>query len=314
MVTSTPLETLELNVMADIENAGPVTIKLLLGTTRADYWRGVYNMTPIRCDTRQGRFYPMEDGTEYVSVTTFLQAINKPALVQWAAKEERLMTMQAAADLYEDLHGTPKMSRPTYITTLDARIGKTKAHTKLMAKASEIGKQAHALIEWNLRRSLGQEAGPEPKIGDKALWAFMAYEEWAKSVSLKPILIEQKVYSRTHEYAGTMDLLAEINGVLTLVDWKTSKAVFGEAHLQNVAYQVALAEMGYHKAAAGLILRLPKTESDSNFEAVPVGPVEELLPVVLATKRIWEWWYAEEQASRAKWEAAQHAKKETVAA
>lgn len=268
---------------------------------------------PARRDTKQGRFYTMADGSEYVSVTTFLGAINKPALVGWAAKEERKMTIQAAADLYADTHGTALMSRPTYITTLDSRIGRVKAHTKLMAKASEIGTQAHALIEWNLRRSLGQEAGPEPVIGEAATLAFVAYERWAKEVNLKPLLIEQKVYSHTHRYAGTMDLLAEVNGVLTLIDWKTSKDVYAEAHLQNVAYQVALTEMGHATPEAGLILRLPKVVTDPNFEAVEVGPVDTLLPVVLHVRALWEWWYAEEKASRERWEQQQRDKQEGAA-
>lgn len=257
---------------------------------------------PVRIDSKQGRFYPI-DGESFVSVTTALQAVNKPALVQWAAKEERTMTIHASADLYEDIHGTPKMSRATYITTLDTRIGKLRANQKLLAKASEIGTQVHAVIEWNIRRSLGQMVGPGPELSDKAAWAFATYEEWAQSVNLKPILIEQVVYSRKHRYAGTMDLLAEVSGVLTLVDFKTGKAVYGEAMLQNVAYQMALAEMGHQRAEAGLILRLPKIETDPNFEAVVVPSVDTLFPVFLNVKAVWEWWYAEEQASRAKWEA-----------
>lgn len=262
---------------------------------------------PTRSHTKQGRFYEI-DGHCYPSVTTILQAINKPALVSWAAKEERLMTIQAAADLYGDIHGTPQMSRPTYITTLDARIGKVKAHQKLLAKASEIGTQAHALIEWNLRKQLGQVVGPEPKIGEKALWAFMAFEDWSKSVDLTPILIEQVVYSHTHQFAGTLDLLAAVNNIITVVDFKTGKSVYGEACLQNASYQAALAEMGHQRAEAGLILRLPKVETDPTFEAVPVPPADTLFPVFLHVKRVWEWWIEEEKASRARWEATQMAR------
>lgn len=258
--------------------------------------------TPVRTDSKQGRFYAIDE-ERFPSVTTILQAVNKPALVGWAAKEERLMTVQAAADLYQDIHGTPRMTRTTYITTLDTRIGKVKAHQKLLAKASEIGTQVHKLIEWNMRQTLGQVVGPEPTISEKALWAFMAFEEWAKTIHLTPVLIEQTVFSRTHRYAGTMDLLAKVDGVLTLIDFKTGKSIYGEAHLQNVAYQVALAEMGHQRAQAGLILRLPKTDTDPNFEAVAVPPVDTLLPTFLAVKQVWEWWYAEEQVSRARWEA-----------
>lgn len=259
-------------------------------------------MAGPRKQTTHGRFYQI-NGDDYASVTTILGAINKPALVQWAAKEERTMTIQSAADLYEDIHGTPKMSRATYVTTLDARLGKVKAHQKLLSKAAEIGTQVHALIEWNIRRSLQQKVGPEPKIEDKASWAFMAYQDWAKAVDMKPLLIEQTVYSHAHKYAGTMDLLAEVEGQVTLVDFKTGKAVYGEAHLQNVAYQMALKEMGHLAAERGMILRLPKVETDPNFEAVTIPPAEELFPTFLAVQQVWQWWYAEEKASRARWEA-----------
>jgi hypothetical protein len=251
---------------------------------------------------KAGRFYEVE-GRMLPSVTHILQVIGKPALVQWAAKEERLMVMESAADLYADIHGTPKMSRPTYLSTLDGRIGKTRANQKLLQAAGEIGKQVHALVEWNIRQSLQQKVGPEPKVDEKALWAFMSWQDWAKSVNLKPLLIEQAVFSLTHGYAGTMDLLAEVNGLVTLVDFKTGKAVYNEAHLQNVAYQVALTEMGHLKPEQGMIVRLPKNEKDPGFEAVVCPPVDELLPTFLATKKLWEWWFAGEQAYHEKREA-----------
>ena len=255
---------------------------------------------------KAGRFYEV-DGRMLPSVTHILQVIGKPALIQWAAKEERNMTMEASADLYADIHGTPKMSRPTYIATLDGRIGKTRANQKLLSKAGEIGTQVHALVEWNIRKSLQQVVGPEPKVEEKALWAFMAWSDWAKAVDLKPLLIEQRVFSLTHGYAGTMDLLAEVSGVVTLVDFKTGKAVYGEAHLQNVAYQVALTEMGHLKPEAGMILRLPKNEVDPGFESVPCPPVGELLPTFLAVKKVWEWWYAGELAYQERREATNKA-------
>lgn len=258
--------------------------------------------TITRQDTKSGRWYTI-DGRRLRSVTSILQAINKPALIQWAANEERLMTIEAAADLYEDIHATPKMSRPTFVATLNGRIGTVKAHQKLSSKAQEIGSQTHSLIEWNLRRLLGQKVGPEPKIEDKAMWAFMSWQDWAKRVSLKPIYIEQTVFSLIHGYAGTMDLLAEVEDVVTLIDWVTGKAVYGEKHLQVAAYYAALAEMGHTKAEAGLIVRLPKIDTDPAFEAVPVPTVNELFPVFLAVKEVAEWWFAQEQASRKKWEA-----------
>jgi hypothetical protein len=52
--------------------------------------------------------------------------------------------------------------------------------------------------------------GPEPRISDKALWAFMVWQDWQASVKLRPLALEQVVWSTTHRFAGTLDFLAEI--------------------------------------------------------------------------------------------------------
>jgi hypothetical protein len=243
------------------------------------------------------------DGQKLPSVTHVLQVIGKPALIAWAANEERAACLGAAADLYLDVAQTPPMTRPVYLSTLEARIGKEKAHRKTLAKAGEIGSQAHALIEWDLRRSLGQVVGPEPKVVDDAQWAFMAWQDWARAVDLKPLAIEQVVFSLTHEYAGTLDLLAAVNGVTTVVDWKTGKAIYAEAHLQNAAYRTAINEMGHGPVSHGLIVRLPKVQTDPAFEVAESPALDELMPTFLHALGLWKWWWAQEQAARAKWQA-----------
>jgi len=241
-----------------------------------------------RHDTPHGRYYDV-DGESFPSVTHVLGVIGKPALIQWAANQERDLVTEAAADLYLDLLKAQPMSRPVYTLTLAGRLGTVRAHRRALERAGAIGAQTHALIEWHLRQQIGQTVGKEPDAADPARWAFVAFRNWAESVDLKPLLIEQTVWSRTHRYAGTMDLLAEVNGVATLVDFKTGKAVYPEAHLQNVAYQVALAEMGHQAPAGGLIVRLPKVRTDPDFELAVVPPVAELLPVFLAVRRVWQW-------------------------
>jgi hypothetical protein len=243
-----------------------------------------------RKDTWKGRFYTAPNGEEYPSVTTILSILNKPALLNWAAKVEREMVMSVSADLYQDVAETPRMSKMAWSTTLQTRLGKEKAAKKLMDKASDIGSQAHSLIEWNLKASLMYEAGPSPHVTDKATWAFMAWEDWKKSVDLKPVFVEQTVFSETHGYAGTMDLLAYVNDVLTVLDWKTGKAVYPEALVQNAAYRHALREMNHGDAVQGLIVRLPKIETDPEFQVVKVEqPESELLSVFLNAKKLWEW-------------------------
>jgi hypothetical protein len=247
-----------------------------------------------------GRFYKV-DGELYPSVTHVLTAINKPALVPWAAKQERQAVSDAAAAVYTELSAAgSRYPASWFASALAAKLGTVKAHQRTLEREGDIGDQAHKAIEWLLRTALGAEAGPKPVISAPALIAVTAFKAWAARVSLKPILIERIVYSKRHRYAGTLDLLARVDGVLTTIDFKTGKAVYAEAHLQAAAYAAALLEMGYREPAQSVIVRLPKVAGDPPVEVVPVTDAAALLPVFLATRALWEWTHAQEQAFKAR--------------
>lgn len=254
--------------------------------------------TVIRRDGPAGRFYEV-DGDLVPSVTHILTAINKPALVPWAANQERAHVLDQATELQRELASRP-MSANGFRAALLARLGTIKAHQRTMERAGDIGTEAHHAIEWLMRTAIGAVAGPEPMISAPALLAVRAFQVWAARVHLKPVLVERVVYSRTHRYAGTLDLLARVEGVLTQVDFKTGKAVYAESHLQAAAYSAALEEMGYLEPVAAIVVRLPKVESDPGFDVVDVPARADLLPVFLATRAVWEWQYAHEEARRAR--------------
>ena len=271
-----------------------------------------------RKDTKRGRWYAVpvggidEQGTvDLPSVTFILGVVGKPALMNWAAKMEREMCIQAAADFYEDCARVSPMSRAAYTMSLNERIGKLRSHQREVAKAQEIGAQAHALIEWHTRKMMGQEVGPEPTVREEALLAFMSWQDWAKEVDLKPILTEQVIYSLTYGYAGTCDLFANIEGVPTLVDYKSSKAIYlTESGCQASAYAAALREMGHGDAKRCMIVRLPKTLEDPQFEVMRVDEVVAgrvglispdlaqayLFQKFLATYELWKWVQANDDA------------------
>lgn len=254
--------------------------------------RGHNHMVMKRTETHRGRFYSA-DGKKYPSVTTILSCINKPALVYWAAKVEREMVLYEAAKFYEELALPPQpveISRLGFITQLEQRIGKEQAAKKALEKAGDIGSDAHKRIEWLLRGELCQKVGYEPPIRPEAQIAVDAWQKWRKTVDFKPVAVESQVWSHVHGFAGTQDFMAaEVNGVETLCDWKTGKAVYFEAHLQNAAYRVAVREMGLADPKAGLILRLPKTLTEPGFEAVPAWDEQECFEVFLACKKLWSY-------------------------
>jgi hypothetical protein len=282
---------------------------------------------------RKGRHYQIPETKAVVpSVTNILGAINKPALVNWAANTERALVTEAAANLHEDMPTNgKKMSRVGYLTTLKDRIGKTKAHQKELTKAAEIGTQAHKLIEWHLRRQLLQKVGDEPQVSEKALWAFMAWEDWRNAVNLAPLAIEQTIWSSKHEYAGTMDLYAEFDLTRDLVDtqpeefrdeltryvgsrmrgvhdWKSSKRIYAEAGLQISSYREAMIDMGHAEHDAfGVIVRLPKMDTDPDFEVriYPPSVCSRLFQIFLHVKSVWQWMKEEDAKSYDAWKASQ---------
>ena len=231
----------------------------------------------------RARFYDIH-GRQFPSVTTVLQVIAKgEALNQWFAKMERQAfetAMLEVATRHATISGEFLLD-----TVLDAVHG-VKAADKARDSAANIGTQAHAMIEWLTRRMLGLDVDAEPVIADAAMIAVEAWKDWAKAVEFTPLHVEPVVYYEQYGYAGRCDVIAMIEDVKTLADYKSSKAVYAEAFLQVGAYRHAGASIGLD-SDAGLILRLPKTLADPTFEAVPVP--DQPLDVFLSALCLWRW-------------------------
>src|SRR5262249_31948989 len=82
-------------------------------------------------------------------------------------------------------------------------------------------------------------------------------------------------------------LYARVQGVLTILDWKTGRAIYPEALLQNVAYRHAARRLGL-PSSQGLIVRLPKLLEDPAWEVMTV-PNTVPLGDFLAALRLWRW-------------------------
>jgi len=247
---------------------------------------------------KEGRFYELPDGTKLPSVTTLLSAIAKPALINWASYGARDATIAAARAIYEAADGS--ISPASFEAAVRKYLGKRPAHLAKSDEALDIGTLVHARIEAETRRELG-EAVELPEIPETEAdgsphpaWnALASYHRWRMDHDVKPIAIELRLYTRRLGFAGTCDLLAAVDGQLSIVDYKTSKAMYGEYRLQIAAYREAYHDMeawSNMPAPGGIILRLPKTAGD-DFEAadVPWEEQESLMRVFLAAKEIWQW-------------------------
>jgi genome maintenance exonuclease 1 len=101
-----------------------------------------------------------------------------------------------------------------WYTSWVARVGKEEAD-RISKKATDRGTRIHALCEDHL---LGKN--PMPELVDMDMWS-----------DLKPVIdkidnihaLESKLYSDKLEVAGTVDCIAEFDGRLSVIDFKTSK-------------------------------------------------------------------------------------------
>lgn len=227
---------------------------------------------------RRDRYHRYEilDGATWrrvPGVTTVIGALEKPALVPWAARIQQEADIETAWRLYSGPLSMERPDKESFAERFRELAGKEKEHQKALREAGELGTDLHALIETWCKRRMGEKVADQEIKHERAYYVYAGFETWAASVDLDPIAIEAPVYSVAHSYAGTLDLLALVSGRLTLLDWKTSPRVYPEMRLQNIAYRKALEEMT-GAVAEGLLVRLPKTGTDDNLAIEPT-PIDD---------------------------------------
>lgn len=217
------------------------------------------------------------DGASFPSVTTILNVLDKPGLDRWRVNQERELCKRIALRIEKG-----EIKRPEGIDFepwFERMLGKEQEHERISKEAKNIGSEVHLLIQGWVQRLLHL---PQVEVNvppsDKAIALFGAFLGWAEQVDgnrnprVRPIATETKVFSKKHRYAGRLDLLAFVEGVKTVIDFKSSKSyedkAWDEEIAQSEAYRAALEEHGLGQWA-GLILKLPK--DGSPVCPVPVG-------------------------------------------
>lgn len=176
--------------------------------------------------------YQLADGTPIPGVTTVLNILAKPALIQWAWELGR--------------------------QNLDWR--------EVRDSAGDIGTLAHFLIMCHLKGETPDTSEYSPADIEKATNCLNKFKNWLKEHPISPVMIETPLVSEKYKFGGTLDLFAEYNGEFVLVDFKTGKAIYPEMLYQVAAYQKLLEEQGWPVASAR-ILRIGRDE-DEGFEEV----------------------------------------------
>ena len=115
------------------------------------------------------------------------------------------------------------------------------------------GQMVHEAVEKILK---GEEAEFDSRIAP-SLDTFRQWREEYPFVIVDPgANIERRVVDLEQGYAGTVDIVAEIDGVLSIVDLKTSTSLAKSYGLQTAAYMNAYNTVGARACEKRWILRL----------------------------------------------------------
>ena len=187
--------------------------------------------------TESGRRYTTPSGQKYPSITTVLSSYNKKAIMEWRQ-----------------------------------RVGNEEAN-KIATRASRRGTQLHTLCE---KYILGELSGMKMQTLmplDKMMFG-----------QLRPILdeyvgdvycLEQPLYSDKLRLAGRVDLIAEWDGELSVIDFKSSTKEKHEDNIRNYFMQCS----GYAEMFEGI------TNKPINKIVVAIATEEEIPQVFVKDKK-----------------------------
>lgn len=208
-------------------------------------------------------------GEKFPSVTTIISAVSKPALVGWAARQAAVFAVQHQSE-WKDL---PQDEAIKLIAAASKRT------TQI---ASDVGNHVHECIECYIDKLDIPNPTPEH---------MRHFEAWKAQFKPDFLLSERTVYNRDVCYAGTFDILADINGVTTLIDVKTGKSLWPETALQLSAYangefiDVAGVETPMPKVEAAAILQLRMT----GYKYVPVTLTDDIWRSFRHVNEVFRW-------------------------
>lgn len=165
------------------------------------------------------------DNIEWPSVTEILGQLDKSsALIPWALNQ---------AEKYI-LNQKPNESNLTQVVA-DAKV----KYKEVSQESLDIGSEVHHAIENYIK--YGKDKIGE--IRDEVMNALIAFWDWEKDNHVEWIESESPIVSETIGYAGTLDAIAKVNGIVTCIDFKSSKAIYDEYIMQVCAYGYARRDM-----------------------------------------------------------------------
>lgn len=234
----------------------------------------------------------------YQNTKTFKDANGYEIDGVWYPRVTAILSIKAKPALYMYYAGLPSY----------------KAGQAIATKSAEEGSAVHNTIEALLKKEA-------VVIPDTIRPSIEAFQTFASAHEIHPLKIEERIISKNHHYAGTIDILAEVDGVVGVLDIKTSIGIYRDYGMQTAAYVEAFKEDPHIPPLTSWILRIDQARVCSwcgatmrekggnikirgdkkgacehnwspmrgNFEFQEVQGFEHNIKGFLAAKTLWEW-------------------------
>jgi len=196
-------------------------------------------------EDKPSRHIYMVNGSRKTGVTTFLGIKDKSRpLVSWAIDLARDYLLERCAHITEeDIHTACGL------------------HAVRKQEAATTGSIAHDWIEQYIKGNR-----PDMPEDPKVLIAINGFLDWEKEHKVKFISSERVIYSKKHDYIGTLDAEAIVDDKRALVDFKTSSGLYNAVRMQTAAYQMADEEEGVKPYKGRWAIRIAK-ETEEEYLA-----------------------------------------------
>jgi hypothetical protein len=213
---------------------------------------------------------PTEGDLTLWSVTTILGALDKPALLYWAAAQ----TAEAAIDNVATWQAMlADRGRPEAVKWLrDARFRRPRN----LLSAADLGTVVHHLCEsyaltgarpdkHQIAAAIRAQGGEQVDVraeGPVAMSMLDRFDEWLQRFTPAYQATEVCVYHPTYGYAGQTDGFLTIDGVRFIIDYKTSREPYDSKGQPKTPYpeQVGLQLAAYRHAEYAAVWRPRRME------------------------------------------------------
>jgi len=150
---------------------------------------------------------------------------------------------------------------------------------RISKERKAFGTRMHKYFENYLKGKEPDERYMEPEERS----VFFTFRDWIEERKVEPMFLEKQVVSK-YGYGGTIDFVGKVDGVLTIIDWKTAKDIYDDYPIQLGAYYNGLKEVEEIDVESGIIVTF------RNLTAKPIvltrQQLNTLFKIFLAAYRV----------------------------